>query len=195
MGYQAETLFNKERELQTLSFLHWKGPIMNEDADVPQKTTCNEKEAQPQNRVELEKEGPAIVVPKLHLGEVVFGNIEDSLAELKDYYKINKEQARSSFIVSVISLFSGLLVLVLGTHFLGPSKLTILSSALPNVFGGAYLYLYKESMSRLSDFHNKLLAIQKIMLAVTLVDKIEDARERDQMIKHLITQLIKHKDG
>jgi hypothetical protein len=165
---------------------------MNDDDDVPQKTTSDKIEAQTQNRVELEKEGPAIVVPKPRIADVVFGNIEDSLAELKDYYKINKEQARSSFNVSVIALFSGLLFLVLGTHFLGASKLTVLSSVLPNVIGGAYLYLYKESMSRLSDFHNKLLAIQKIMLAVTLVDKIEDDRKRDQMIEHLITELMKH---
>ena len=151
----------------------------------------NEK-VPPQNRVEFEKEGPAIVVPKQRIREVVLGNIEDSLAELKDYYKINKELAKSSFVVSVIALFSGLLVLVLGTHFFGISKITVLSSALPNVIGGAYLYLYKESMSRLSDFHNKLLSIQKIMLAVTLVDQIEANRKRDQMIEHLITELIKH---
>lgn len=155
--------------------------------------------SEPQDLVELEKEEPAIVVPKTRIRDVVLENIEDSLAEIKDYYTINKEQARLSFTVSVIAVSAGLLVLILGILLfysygfsgLGLSAGTTVGGVLLNFIGGAYFYLYKESLSRLNDFHDKLVKIQLTMLAVTLCEQVADSGRRDRIKEHLITEIVK----
>lgn len=179
---------------------------MKEDTYVQgTKTTSDGNEppssrtSEPQDLVELEKEAPAIVVPKTRIRDVVLGNIEDSLGEIKDYYRINKEQARLSFTVSVIAMSTGLVVLVLGIVLFylygfsgfGMSVVTGVSSVFLNFIGGAYFYLYKESTSRLNDFHDKLVKIQLTMLAVTLCEQIGDESHRDRIKEHLIIEIIK----
>lgn len=122
-----------------------------------------------------------------------------SLGAIRDYYKINKEQARSTFAVSVIAMSAGLLVLVFGiilfylygSSGLGMSSITIISSAFLNIIGGAYFYLYKESISRLNDFHDKLVKLQATMLAATLCDQIADDSDRDRIKEHLIAEIIR----
>jgi hypothetical protein len=154
---------------------------------------------EPQERVELEKEEPEIVAPKPRIKDVVLSNIEDSLGEIKDYYKINKEQARSSFKVSVIAMSVGFMVVVLGILLfylygysgVGISSITVITSAFLNFMGGAYFYLYKESISRLNDFHDKLVRIQETMLAITLCDQIQENGNRDRIKEHLIKAIIK----
>src|SRR5713226_1717258 len=66
------------------------------------------------NFVQAVKDALEIVEPKPTIREEVFSNIQDSLGEIRDYYKINKQQARSSFRVSVAAIGCGLITLVVG---------------------------------------------------------------------------------
>jgi hypothetical protein len=102
--------------------------------------------------ISAEKDELELIQPKPTISEEIFSNIQDSLGEISDYYKINKQQARSSFVVSVAAIGLGLATLMAGillfykygSSGISVSSLSAIGGLLLNFIGGAYFYLQRK---------------------------------------------------
>lgn len=80
-----------------------------------------------------------------------------NLLELKEYYTINKQQARKSFLAALIMSVLGFLVFVVGivAVFFYDKDIYVystISGALVEVIAGLFFYLYNQSMQQINIF-------------------------------------------
>lgn len=152
---------------------------------------------EPKGMIPLEKEPAEIVQTKIFAAGVI-GNIEESLDEIKGYYQINKEQAKSSFRLSIATITAGFATVVagifllyaFGTTIISLSSISGASGILLNFIGAACLYYHRECVKRLNDFHDKLIRTQRIMLAATISEQIEDSQHRDRVREQIVAAII-----
>jgi hypothetical protein len=161
--------------------------------DLPITPSCQANEI-PELRekelVEFEKEDPAIVQPNPRIYNEVFGNIHDSLGEIKEYYRIDKEQARASFRIGVFFVSLSSILYFGGTYFDAAPKFVSNLSLVNSAIGITYFCLHRISASRMKRFHDKLITVQETMLAVTQCDQIKDVAQRDRMREFLIREIM-----
>lgn len=128
---------------------------------------------------------------------------EDALAldlkRLNEYYQINQGQARSSFGWAIFAMFLGLGTIIAGVwvfYFRTPQPdifMTGLSTGagcLVNAISGLFLYLHSRTQERSLYYYQQLAAMQKLSMAIRLVDAHQDATQqrtaRDLVIKELL---------
>ena len=105
-----------------------------------------------------------------------------SLLELKEYYTINKQQARKSFWAALIMSVLGFLVFVVGIAAMifydkDVYVYSMISGSLVEVIAGLFFYLYNRSMQQINIFFGSLLDTQRYLTSIQLVDKIESNKD------------------
>jgi hypothetical protein len=123
---------------------------------------------------------------------------EEPLNQLAEYYKINQDQAKSSFRASVFAIIVGLVTIVAGAwiFYLGRSpnlKLTAISTlagVLSEFIGGAYFVLFNKTSDQSNYLHDRLVKTQDTMLAVSLCGNIEDSSARNDATRDIIATLL-----
>jgi hypothetical protein len=121
-----------------------------------------------------------------------------NLNQLAEYYKINQDQAKSSFRASVFAIIIGLVTIVAGAwiFYLGRSpnlKLTAISTlagVLSEFIGGAYFVLFNKTSDQSNYLHDRLVRTQDTMLAVSLCGSIEDSSARNDATRDIIATLL-----
>lgn len=116
---------------------------------------------------------------------------------LKFFYEDVRTQTTRSFwqalIVSLLGFFVVMVAVVLG--FTGTNNNAITPTAIAGVVieivGGLQFYLYNRTVVIMSNFHNRLMRVQRFLLADDLVEEIIDPAKRDQSRLDLIAAIYK----
>lgn len=121
------------------------------------------------------------------------------LKRLNEYYLINQSQARSSFRWAVISMCIGLGTIIAGIWMFyfrenqHDSFMTGLSTAagcVVNIVSVLFLSLHSKTQDRSLYYYQQLAAMQKLFLAIRLLDAVPELGEkktaRDMVIKELL---------
>ncbi|RNJ46932.1 hypothetical protein DNR46_03400 [Mesorhizobium japonicum] len=128
----------------------------------------------------------------------IMDDINLSLAQLVEYYVINKGQAKSSFRVSLMAIVVGFVTIIAGVwlSYTGqlenqnPAYLSVLAGVIFQFIGGAYFYLYSRSLIQLNFFFSRLAMMQDTMLAVRLCETLPEGRERNSVLERLIFMIV-----
>ena len=127
--------------------------------------------------------------------------IQLNLSQLNEYYTINKTQSKSAYKFSLIMIFVGFLLIVLAIilGFAVPSQISItlivgIAGLLSEFIGATALNLYKESNKHVNEFMERLTYLQKVMLAIELVDRISESKKEEQL-SNIISSLMKCEKG
>ena len=121
------------------------------------------------------------------------------LKRLNEYYVINQAQARSSFRWAVFSMFVGFGTIIVGIwlfYFRGtqPDKfmtaLSTVAGCIVNLIPGLFLYLHSKTQDRSLHYYEQLARLQKLSIAMRLVEAYEDPHKqteaRDLVIRELL---------
>jgi hypothetical protein len=115
-----------------------------------------------------------------------FSGLELNLTQLKEYYAINRAQARNSFRLGVFVIVVGLVLLGLGIwlYYFSSRNVTVaaitgIGGILGQFVGASGLYMYNKSLGQSTYFYNQLVRLQRLMVAVQLCNDIEDKALRD----------------
>lgn len=127
-----------------------------------------------------------------------FNTIQLNLNQTTEYYVINKNQAKSSFGISVFAMIAGLITILVGIWlFYFKSNLsfevaiiTTASGILLEIISGLYFHVYNKSIDQLNYFYEKLEKMQDTMLSIELSNNIEDSTKRTELHEKIILNLI-----
>lgn len=133
----------------------------------------------------------------------VTDTINESLYQIKEYYVLNKSQARNSFIVSIFAISLGLVTIIFGSWLLyfqnsATLQLTTLSGIsglLLEFIGGAYFVMYRKSIQQMNLFFGQLTKMQDTMLAINLLEKILDQEKKLVLMERIIMTLLQRSSG
>jgi hypothetical protein len=125
--------------------------------------------------------------------------VQLGLAQLDEYYVINKKQARNSFSSSMFAIVVGLATLVGGiwVFYLQPqpnlklASISTISGVLVQFVGAGYFYLYRRSLDQLNFFFGQLVRMQDMMLSVRLCDELKPAARRAAALEQIIQVLLR----
>lgn len=127
--------------------------------------------------------------------------IQLNLSQLNEYYTINKSQSKRAYEFSLFMIFVGFLLIVSAViiGFAVPSQISItliigIAGLFSEFIGATALNLYKESNKHVNDFLERLTYLQKVMLAIELVDRISEGKKEEQL-SNIISHLMKSEKG
>jgi len=115
-----------------------------------------------------------------------------NMQKLDEYYTLNKNQARNSFLASITAVCIGFVAILVAARFSTDSKQALagaLAGVLLNFIGGGFFVMYNKSLEQLNLFYGKLVRLQDTMLAVQQCEKLpaEDAaRVRESIVHELL---------
>lgn len=123
--------------------------------------------------------------------------IQLNLSQLNEYYTINKSQSKRAYEFSLFMIFVGFLLIVSAVilGFAVPAQISVtlivgIAGLLSEFIGATALNLYKESNKHVNEFLERLTYLQKVMLAIELVDRISEGKKEEQL-SNIITNLMK----
>lgn len=123
--------------------------------------------------------------------------IQLNLSQLNEYYTINKSQSKRTYGFSFFMIFVGFLLVVSAVilGFTSPAKISVtlivgVAGLLSEFIGATVLNLYKESNKHVNDFLERLTYLQKVMLAIELVDRISEDKKEEEL-SNIIMNLMK----
>jgi len=103
----------------------------------------------------------------------------DNMGEIKEYFKISKDHAKSSFRLSVISCVIGFVILIASfiiyfvTKAIEPVIFTTISGAIVEIFAGTALLVHKSSINQLNHYYDALHNNERFLSIVNLVSKLK----------------------
>ncbi|AXA37893.1 TRADD-N-associated membrane domain-containing protein [Rhizobium leguminosarum] len=124
----------------------------------------------------------------------IIKGIRANLAQLIEYYIMNKSQAKSSFRASLWSIIAGFVAIVVGGIWAYSAERNDLTAYLIpfggiilQFIGGGYFYMYNRSLIQLNFFFSRLAQMQDTLLAIHLSESLPEAKDRTKAIDRLIT--------
>lgn len=118
-----------------------------------------------------------------------------NIGELREYYVINKQQARNSFSAALFISFLGFILFASGvtiSYFNETNNLiqySTISGAIVEIIAGLFFWLYSKATKQINVFHRSLLDTEKFLTAIQLVDKVSD-EQKDESYKLIISKIL-----
>lgn len=152
------------------------------------KTIAEEKEI----KYEVEKVFVSFEEDKNDVLRLMIKNV----AELREYYVMNKQQARNSFsaalFISILGFFlfaSGIII-----FYIVPEKAEIIpystiGGIIVEIIAGLFFWLYSKAIKQINIFHTSLQSTEKFLTAIQLVDKVS-LEKKDEIYKDIITKIV-----
>lgn len=121
------------------------------------------------------------------------------LTRLNEYYVINQNQARASFRWAIISMFIGFGTIIFGIWLFyfrtsAPDKfmagLSTAAGCVVNLISGLFLYLHSKTQERSLYYYEQLAGLQKLSLAIRLVDAHKDETVQTDARNLVIRELL-----
>ena len=118
---------------------------------------------------------------------------------LSEYYAINQAQARSSFRWAKFSMFVGFATIVAGIwlFYFRPTQpdkfmatLSAATGCVINIISGLFLRLHSQTQDRALHYYEPLARLQRLSLAIRLVDAHQDPSEQTQARNLVIQELL-----
>jgi hypothetical protein len=118
-----------------------------------------------------------------------------NVAELKEYYTINKQQARNAFTSALIVCFLGFILFAAGVIASYVSKdnniiiYSTVSGTIVEVVSGLFFWLYSKSLKQINLFHESLRKTEKFLTAVQLAERITESK-KDKIYTYIIENIL-----
>lgn len=126
--------------------------------------------------------------------------IRYSRLQLQAYYQIGLSQSQRSFRYSIVAMWIGFFVIVLGVVgymipkeiliYTPPSKaheLALLGGLIIEIISAVFLWVYKSSMNQLTYFYDRLQQNHNALIAFTIAESMAD---KDSAKKIIVEQLV-----
>ena len=132
--------------------------------------------------------------PVSYFDSLVRVNVEN----LAEYYSLVKVHTDNIFRVSIVISVVGFIFILAGlaVGFFNTSSSQIVSyisagaGIVVEFIAGVFFYLYNQTVIRLKDYHDNLLAVQNILLSFKIVEDTRDEKEKAKMVNQMIMFLI-----
>ncbi len=102
-----------------------------------------------------------------------------NVAELREYYTINKQQARNAFSAAIFVCFLGFLLFGSGVVLSyaiptsnGIVQYSTVSGTIVEMISGLFFWLYSKAIKQINIFHQSLQGTQEFLTAIQLVEQI-----------------------
>ena len=115
--------------------------------------------------------------------------------ESKEYFSISKNQAKSSFRLSVASCAIGMMLLVASAVLallierIEPAIITVISGAIAELIAATVFWVHNKSALQLNHYYDALHENEQFLSAVNVVDKISEDK-RDEVYTEIIRSQI-----
>jgi len=118
---------------------------------------------------------------------------------LNEYYAINQSQARSSFRWAKASMLFGFATIIAGIwlFYFRPTQpdkfmasISAATGSVINLISGLFLRLHSQTQDRALHYYEPLARLQRLSLAIRLVDAHKDASEQTQARNLVIQELL-----
>jgi hypothetical protein len=121
-----------------------------------------------------------------------------NVAELREYYVINKQQARNAFsaalIISILGFFifsAGLALVYARPEKASTIPYSTIGGAIVEIIAGLFFWLYSRAIKQINIFHASLQSTEKFLTAIQLVDKLS-IEKKDDAYKVIIEKIISY---
>lgn len=118
-----------------------------------------------------------------------------NVGELREYYVINKQQARNSFSAALFISILGFILFVSGvfiSYFSDSNNIiqySTISGAIVEIIAGLFFWLYSKATKQINIFHRSLLDTEKFLTAIQLVEKVT-TDQRNESYKLIINKIL-----
>ncbi len=107
-----------------------------------------------------------------------------NVAELREYYVMNKQQARNSFsaalFISILGFFlfaSGIIITYAIPEKGSVVPYSTISGVIVEIIARLFFWLYSKAIKQINIFHTSLQSTEKFLTAIQLVDKISTKKK------------------
>lgn len=160
------------------------------------KTLIDKRKASIDNK-EVADDVEAVIsklIPESSGDDDVLAMMIKNVGELREYYVINKQQARSSFSAALFISFLGFVLFASGVviSFTGTDSViqySTVGGAIVEIVAGLFFWLYSKATTQINIFHKSLQDTEKFLTAIQLVDKMSQ-KEKDEAYKLIITKVL-----
>ncbi|MBI9013873.1 MAG: hypothetical protein JEZ08_16685 [Clostridiales bacterium] len=128
--------------------------------------------------------------------EVISKLIKINFKYLDSYYEQTREQASKSFLFTVIASFIGLTTIIAGIIMVynnrtEPGYVAAVTGTIVEFISAIFFYLYNQTISKMTEYHKKLVITQNISLAMKLSSDLSDEKAKQETQTEIIKELVK----
>lgn len=115
--------------------------------------------------------------------------------EIKEYFRISKNQSKFSFYFSIVSSVVGIIVVIIAASGivvlknLGISIIAAVSGAITEIISGIVLWIHNKSALQLNYYYDSLHENEKFLSAVNIADKLSDDKKEDMYMEIIRKQI------
>lgn len=125
------------------------------------------------------------------------GHLKVNWSEMKEYYRISKNQAKAAFNWAIAICILGILILafaiaspfipVFSSHNVLIPILSTIGGTIVELFAGTILLVYKHTLSQMNLYHEALADYQHYLSCINLASMVTDDEKRNQLYEQIIT--------
>ncbi len=125
--------------------------------------------------------------------------LQINLDNLTRYYLLVGEQAAKSFWLTVATAAFGFVILIVGIALsffsiegvtVTAETVAVTSGLIVEFIAGVMFYIYNKTIKQLGTYHDKLLRVQDIILALKLTQSIEDTVVMNRNLEYLARSIV-----
>ena len=109
--------------------------------------------------------------------------------EIKEYFRLSKNQSKFSFYFSIVSSVVGIIVVIIAASgiatFKGISIIAALCGAITEIISGIVLWIH----NKLNYYYDSLHENEKFLSAVNIADKLSEGKKEDMYIEIIRKQI------
>lgn len=115
--------------------------------------------------------------------------------EIREYFTISKQHAKTSYWLSVFASIIGLFMLciaiyaILGTKDSGVAIVGITSGAVTELVAGVVLWIHNKSAMQLNYYYDALHENEKFLAAINMADKLDEETRKEMYIEIIRKQI------
>jgi len=119
-----------------------------------------------------------------------------NVSNLKEYYFLVKSHTRASFQTSIVAGMLGFGLVVTGLIAGYTAKTQTFtavaagSGILMQFIAGVFFYLYNRTVRQLKEYHDSLLDVQDVLLALKVLESVQDAAIKSDILKSVVAYLM-----
>lgn len=125
------------------------------------------------------------------------GHLKVNWSEMKEYYRISKNQAKAAFKCAIAICILGILILAfaiaspfipaISSHNVLIPIISTISGTIVELFAGTILLVYKHTLSQMNYYHQALADYQHYLSCINLASMVSDNEKRNQLYEQIIS--------
>lgn len=136
------------------------------------------------NSIKNQKSNDTKKAEELLNGSDILAEMLKNHIEIKEYFRISKNQSKFSFYFSIVSSVVGIIVVIVAASgivlfkSLGISIIAAVSGAITEIISGIVLWIHNKSALQLNYYYDSLHENEKFLSAVNIADKLSEEKKK-----------------